>query len=60
MLSSAMVESNLDEERLARIENIVETLKRESAARKVVPAKFVAVVAVVAHVPEVLRLKPDA
>jgi len=56
----AMVESNLDEERCARIENMVETLRRESAARKVVPSKFVTVVAVVAHAPELLRLKPDA
>jgi len=39
MLSSAMVESNHDEERFARIENMVETLGREGAARKIVPAK---------------------
>ena len=53
MLSSVMVESNHDEERFARIENMVETLGREGAARKLVPAKVVPVVAVVAHAPEV-------
>lgn len=47
------VESNHDEERFARIENMVETLGREGAARKLVPAKVVPVVAVVAHAPEV-------
>jgi hypothetical protein len=52
MLSSAMVESNHDEERFARIaEHAVETLGRE-AARLLVPAKVVPVVAV-AHAPEV-------
>jgi hypothetical protein len=56
----AMVESNLDEERSARIENMVETLRRESAARKIVQSKFVTIVAVVAHAPELVRLKSDA
>jgi len=59
MLSSAMVESNHDEERFARIENMVETLGREGAARKLVPAKVVPVVAVV-HAPEVPHLKANA
>ena len=60
MLSSAMVESNHDEERFARIENMVETLGREGAARKLVPAKVVPVVAVLAHPPEVAHLKANA
>jgi predicted Zn-ribbon and HTH transcriptional regulator len=60
MLLGAMVESNHDEERFARIEHMVETLRREGAAFKIVPAKFVTVVGVVAHAPEVRRLKPDA
>ena len=60
MLSSAMVESNHDEERFARIENMVETLRREGAARKLVPAKSVPVVTVAAPAPEVPRLKADA
>jgi len=59
MLSSVMVESNHDEERFARIENMVETLGREGAARKLVPAKVVPGVAVV-HAPEVPHLKANA
>ena len=39
-----MVESNHGEERLARIEQMLETLQRESAATKVMTAKIIAVV----------------
>ena len=41
MLMSPMVESNRDEERLARIEHMVEALQRESDALKVVTARLV-------------------
>jgi hypothetical protein len=39
-----MVESNHDEERLARIEHMVEDLQRESDALKVVTAKLLVAV----------------
>ena len=40
----SMVESNFAEERLARIEQILETLERESAVMKAMTAKIIAVV----------------
>ena len=40
-----MVESNHDEERLARIEQMIEALQREQVAIRVATAKLVAVVA---------------
>jgi hypothetical protein len=43
-----MVESNHDEERLARIEHMVERLPREQAATGILTAKLVAVVSLVA------------
>jgi hypothetical protein len=44
-----MVESNHDEERLARIEDMVERLQRENAASRIVTARLVEAVAVVAE-----------
>lgn len=44
-----MVESNHDEERLARIEHMVEHLQREHAVNRIVTAKLVEAVAVVAE-----------
>jgi hypothetical protein len=41
-----MVESNHDEERLVRVEHMIEALQRESAAFKVLTAKLVVAVAV--------------
>jgi hypothetical protein len=38
-----MVESNHDEERLARIEHMLESLQRESAAFKLVASELIAV-----------------
>jgi hypothetical protein len=43
-----MVERNNDEERLARIEQMVERLQREQSASKIITAKLVAAVAVIA------------
>jgi len=40
-----MVESNHDEERIARIEQMIETLQREQTAIRVATANLVAVVA---------------
>ena len=40
-----MVESNHDEERLSRIEDMVERLRRENAANRIVTAKLAATVA---------------
>jgi len=42
-----MVESNHDEERLARVEQMIEALQRDSAALKVVTGKLVVAVAAV-------------
>jgi hypothetical protein len=44
-----MVESNHDEERLARIEDMVERLQRENAASRIVTARLVEAVAAVAE-----------
>ena len=44
-----MVESNHDEERLARIEHMVERLQREHAASRIVTARLAEAVAVVAE-----------
>jgi len=44
-LRSGMVESNHDEERLARIEQMIEALQREQVAIRVATTKLVAVVA---------------
>ena len=44
-----MVEYNHEEERLARIEQMVERLQRENAASRVVTTKLVAAIAVVAE-----------
>ena len=41
---SRVVESNHDEERIARIERMVEALQRESAALKIVTARLEAAV----------------
>jgi len=41
-----VVESNHDEERIARIERMVEALQRESAALKIVTARLVSAVEV--------------
>ena len=41
-----MVESNHTEERLARIEQMLEVLQRESAAAKAITAKLVIAIAV--------------
>ena len=48
-----MVESNHDEERLARVEQMIEALQRESAALKVVTAELVIAVAVLTPGPPV-------
>jgi len=54
-----MVESNNLEERLARIEHMVEVLQRESAAAKVITAKLLLDVVVVAPlIAAVPPLKP--
>jgi hypothetical protein len=58
--SGTMVESNHDEERLARTEHMVESLQREMAALKAVRRKCTAVVAVVAtHAPEAVTVLAD-
>jgi hypothetical protein len=44
-----MVESNHDDERLARIEDMVERLQREQAASRIVTARLVEAVAVAAE-----------
>jgi hypothetical protein len=41
-----MVESNHDEERMARVEHMIENLQRQTAALKVVTSKLVVAVAV--------------
>ena len=46
MLGPSMVESNHDEERLARIEHLVEELQRESAAQKIITTKLLEAAAV--------------
>jgi hypothetical protein len=57
MLPSSMVESNHEEERLARIEQMIETLQRESAALKVAIGTLATVVEVCAHAPELVPLR---
>ena len=57
---SVMVESNHDEERLARIEHMVEGLQREQVANKIITTRLIAAVAVVAEsaqAPEPVRPK---
>ena len=51
-----MVESNHDEERLARIEQMIEALQREQVAIRLATAKLVAVVATFAG--GTLTMKP--
>jgi hypothetical protein len=46
-----MVESNHNEERLARVERMIEALQRQSAVLKVVTAKLVVAVAVLTPSP---------
>ena len=46
MLTATMVETNHDEERLARIERMIEALQRESETMKTVTAKIIDVVQV--------------
>jgi hypothetical protein len=46
-----MVESNHAEERIARVERMIESLQRESVALKVITAKLVVAVDVLASVP---------
>jgi hypothetical protein len=46
--SVPMVEQNHDEERLARIERMLESVQREQATAKVITAKLVLAVAVLA------------
>lgn len=53
-----MVESNCDEERLARIEQMLEAVQREQAAAKVITAKLVLAVAVLAPKVPPLRREP--
>lgn len=53
-----MVESNHTEERLARIEHMLETLQRESAATKMITAKLVLAVAVLGPKIDTVRRKP--
>jgi hypothetical protein len=52
-----MVESNHEEERLARIEHMIETLQRESAALRVALGTLATVVEVCAHAPEAIPLR---
>jgi hypothetical protein len=51
MLDPSMVESNHAEERIARVEHMVERLQRESAALKGITAKLVVAVAVLTPKP---------
>jgi hypothetical protein len=46
MLTAIMVETNHDEERLARIEQMIETLQRESGTMKTVTGKIIDIVQV--------------
>jgi len=46
MLRSIMVERNHDEERLARIEHLVEELQRESAAQKIITTQLLKAAAI--------------
>jgi hypothetical protein len=46
MLTAIMVETNLNEERLARIEQMIETLQRESGTMKTVTGKIIDIVQV--------------
>lgn len=50
-----MVESNHDEERLARIEHMVEGLQRESVALQLVTAKIARAVAALTPLPVALK-----
>jgi hypothetical protein len=50
-----MVESNHDEERLARAEQMIEALQRESAALQLVTAKIARSVAALSPLPLALK-----